>query len=111
VVRALEAGLINREAALETYRLREEEFREWERTVANEPRRPQRLFHGAGEERIDLAKLYGYDLILLDLSLPDVTGREVHRPLRLARIETLILTRSGGDATESKLKASPPTTT
>lgn len=30
-----------------------------------------------GEEGIDLAKLYDYDLILLDLGLPDMTGHEV----------------------------------
>jgi two-component system cell cycle response regulator CtrA len=32
-----------------------------------------------GEEGIDLAKLYDYDLILLDLNLPDMTGHEVLR--------------------------------
>ncbi len=57
-----------------------------------------------GEEGIDLAKLYDYDLILLDLNLPDMTGHEVLRQLRMARIETPILILSGDDATESKLK-------
>ena len=57
-----------------------------------------------GEEGIDLAKLYDYDLILLDLNLPDMSGHEVLRQLRLARIETPILILSGADDTESKLK-------
>ena len=57
-----------------------------------------------GEEGIDLAKLYDYDLILLDLNLPDMNGHEVLRQLRLARIETPILILSGDDDTESKLK-------
>lgn len=57
-----------------------------------------------GEEGIDLAKLYDYDLILLDLGLPDMNGHEVLRQLRLARIETPILILSGADDTESKIK-------
>ena len=57
-----------------------------------------------GEEGIDLAKLYDYDLILLDLNLPDMNGHEVLRQLRLARIETPILILSGADDTENKIK-------
>lgn len=57
-----------------------------------------------GEEGIDLAKLYDYDLILLDLGLPDMNGHEVLRQLRLARVETPILILSGSDDAESKIK-------
>lgn len=57
-----------------------------------------------GEEGIDLAKLYDYDLILLDLGLPDMNGHEVLRQLRLARIETPILILSGADDTDNKIK-------
>ena len=57
-----------------------------------------------GEEGIDLAKLYDYDLILLDLNLPDINGYEVLRHLRLARISTPILILSGSDDTESKIR-------
>ena len=57
-----------------------------------------------GEEGIDLAKLYDYDLILLDINLPDMNGHEVLRQLRLSKIETPILILSGDDNTESKIK-------
>ncbi len=57
-----------------------------------------------GEEGIDLAKLYDYDLILLDLNLPDMNGHDVLRQLRLAKVETPILILTGADDTENKLK-------
>ena len=57
-----------------------------------------------GEEGIDLAKLYDYYLILLDINLPDMNGHEVLRQLRLSWIEKPILILSGEDGTESKLK-------
>ena len=57
-----------------------------------------------GEEGVDLAKLYDYDLILLDLNLPDMHGHDVLRQLRLAKVETPILILSGADDTENKLK-------
>ncbi|MDP3339878.1 response regulator transcription factor CtrA [Frigidibacter sp.] len=57
-----------------------------------------------GEEGIDLAKLYDYDLILLDLNLPDMNGLDVLRQLRLARVNTPILILTGADDTENKIK-------
>lgn len=58
-----------------------------------------------GEEAVDLAKLYDYDLIVLDLNLPDMPGQEVLRRLRMARVDTPILVLTGEDATESKLRS------
>ena len=57
-----------------------------------------------GEDGIDLAKLYDYDLILLDLNLPDMSGHDVLRQLRLARVETPILILSGADDTDNKIR-------
>ena len=48
--------------------------------------------------------MYDYDLILLDLNLPDMSGHEVLRQVRQARVETPILILSGADDTENKLK-------
>ena len=57
-----------------------------------------------GEEGIDSAKLYDYDLILLDLVLPDINGHDVLRQLRVARIDTPILILSGETDTENKMR-------
>jgi len=57
-----------------------------------------------GEEGIDLARLYDYDLILLDINLPDMNGHEVLRQLRMSKVETPILILSGLDDTENKIK-------
>ena len=58
----------------------------------------------SGEEGIELAKLYDYDLILLDLSLPDIDGYDVLRKIRLARIETPILILTGQNGVDAKVK-------
>ncbi len=57
-----------------------------------------------GEEGVDLAKLYDYDLILLDLNLPDMSGYEVLRNLRVSKIETPILILSGLSEADDKIK-------
>jgi len=58
-----------------------------------------------GEEGIDLGKLYDYDIILLDLNLPDMSGFEVLRTLRVSKVKTPILVLSGLAGIEGKCKA------
>ncbi len=57
-----------------------------------------------GEEGLDLGKLYDYDIILLDLNLPDMHGYDVLRQLRTAKIDTPILILSGIIEMETKVK-------
>jgi two-component system, cell cycle response regulator CtrA len=57
-----------------------------------------------GEEGADLGKIYDYDIILLDLHLPDMGGFEVLKALRVSRVRTPILILSGLAGTESKVK-------
>jgi two-component system cell cycle response regulator CtrA len=57
-----------------------------------------------GEEGVDLGKLYDYDIILLDLNLPDMSGYEVLRALRIAKVKTPILILSGLASIEDKVK-------
>jgi two-component system, cell cycle response regulator CtrA len=57
-----------------------------------------------GEEGIDLGKIYDYDIILLDLNLPDMSGFQVLRKLRVSKVRTPILILSGLAAIEDKIK-------
>jgi two-component system cell cycle response regulator CtrA len=57
-----------------------------------------------GEDAIELAKYYDFDLILLDLVLPDLDGHEVLRSLRLARIETPVLILSSLGEIDHKVR-------
>jgi two-component system cell cycle response regulator CtrA len=57
-----------------------------------------------GEEGVDLGKLYEYDIILLDLGLPDMSGYEVLRTLRVAKVGTPILILSGNNGIDDKVK-------
>jgi two-component system cell cycle response regulator CtrA len=57
-----------------------------------------------GEEGTDLGKLYDYEIILLDLNLPDMSGFEILRTLRVAKIKTPVLILSGLAGLEDKVK-------
>src|SRR3954466_4289881 len=57
-----------------------------------------------GEEGIDLAKVYDYDLILLDLNLPDMNGVQVLRNLRSCKIDPPVMILSGSSEIETKVK-------
>lgn len=57
-----------------------------------------------GEEGIDLGKIYDYDIILLDLNLPDMSGYEVLRTLRVSKVKTPILILSGLGNIEDKVR-------
>ncbi|SDD94010.1 MULTISPECIES: response regulator transcription factor CtrA [Kordiimonas] len=57
-----------------------------------------------GEEGLDLGKLYDYDIILLDLNLPDMHGYDVLKKLRTAKVNTPILILSGLTEMENKVK-------
>lgn len=57
-----------------------------------------------GEEGLEIGKIYDYDIIILDLMLPDLDGYEVLRRFRAAKIKTPILILSGLSAPDQKIK-------
>lgn len=57
-----------------------------------------------GEDGLEIGKIYDYDIIILDLMLPDIDGYEVLRRLRDARVETPILILSGLSELDNKVK-------
>jgi two-component system, cell cycle response regulator CtrA len=57
-----------------------------------------------GEDGLEIGKLYDYDIIILDLMLPDMDGYEVLRRLRAARVNTPILILSGLSDLDNKIK-------
>ncbi len=57
-----------------------------------------------GEDGLEIGKLYDYDLIVLDLMLPDIDGYEVLRRLRAAKVQTPILILSGLSEPDHKVK-------
>jgi two-component system cell cycle response regulator CtrA len=57
-----------------------------------------------GQEAVELVRHYDYDIVVLDLMLPDMEGYEVVRRMRLARIETPVLILSGLSRPQAKVK-------
>ncbi len=57
-----------------------------------------------GEDGLEIGKLYDYDIIILDLMLPDMDGYEVLRRLRAARVQTPVLILSGLTESDNKVK-------
>jgi len=57
-----------------------------------------------GEEAMELVRHYDYDIVVLDLMLPDMEGYEVVRRMRAARIETPVLILSGLSRPQAKVK-------
>jgi two-component system cell cycle response regulator CtrA len=58
-----------------------------------------------GEEGLHLAKLYDYDIVLLDLNLPDMHGFDILKKVRLARVQTPVLILSNLNQMDSKVRA------
>ncbi len=58
-----------------------------------------------GEEGLDLGKIYDYDIILLDLNLPDIHGYEVLRELRESKVRTPVLVLTGMKEITNVVKA------
>jgi two-component system cell cycle response regulator CtrA len=57
-----------------------------------------------GEEGLEIGKIYDYDIIILDLMLPDIDGYEVLLRLRSAKVQVPILILSGLSGSEQKIK-------
>lgn len=57
-----------------------------------------------GEDGEEIGKLYDYDIIVLDLMLPDIDGYEVLLRLRSGRIKIPILILSGLSSVDQKIK-------
>ena len=58
-----------------------------------------------GEDGLAIGKLYEYDLILLDLQLPDIDGHDVLKRFRMNNVKTPVLILSGVGEMEDKIKA------
>jgi two-component system cell cycle response regulator CtrA len=57
-----------------------------------------------GEEALELVRRYDYDIVVLDLMLPDMEGYDVVRHMRAARIDVPVLILSGLSRPQAKVK-------
>lgn len=57
-----------------------------------------------GEDGLEIGKRYDYDLIILDLMLPDIDGYKILRRLRAIQVSTPVLILSGLSDIEDKIK-------
>jgi two-component system cell cycle response regulator CtrA len=57
-----------------------------------------------GEEALELVRHYDYDIVVLDLMLPDMDGYEVVRRIRAGRIDVPVLILSGLTRPQAKVK-------
>ena len=57
-----------------------------------------------GEEALELVRHYDYDIVVLDLMLPDMDGYDVVRRMRAGRIDTPVLILSGLSRPQAKVK-------
>ncbi|MFW5680668.1 MAG: response regulator transcription factor [Pseudomonadota bacterium] len=58
-----------------------------------------------GEDGLELAKLYDFDILLMDLRLPDLDGVDVVRRMRAMHMAVPVLVLSGVDSREEKVRA------
>ena len=58
-----------------------------------------------GEEALELAELYDYDVILLDLDLSDMAGIEVLKSLRANKLRTPVIVVTASIDVETKVQA------
>jgi two-component system cell cycle response regulator CtrA len=60
---------------------------------------------GSGEEAVELAELYDYDAILMDLDLEDISGTEALREIRIQKLSTPVIVLSGTADVDTKIGA------
>src|SRR5436305_12554133 len=58
-----------------------------------------------GEDAIELAGLYDYDIVLLDLELADMNGLDVLRAVRLEKLRTPMIVLTAAADIDTKVKA------